>query len=195
MNPGNVSAHLVKVKVQVRERLRKPLFVPGVPATSHRTHSGGLVGVVMGNAHPRVVPAGMDGAALGQILHLGLCRTVGLPERQVVRGLVGVPVGLPVGRRAWAHSREAVRCSIKKNILAGRWRELEASCHTSPWCQSQVWPIHNVHFWVNYCAAMRKCWTRATLTGNTEVKHETYWIITLSDFQRFRTTDFTALAR
>lgn len=106
MNPGNVSAHLVKVKVPVRERLRRALFVPGVPATSHRTHSRGLVGVVMGNTHPRVEPVGTD--QIGQILHLGLCQTVGLQERQVMRGLVGVPVGLPVGRRAWAHSKGAV---------------------------------------------------------------------------------------
>lgn len=85
---------------------RRALFVPGVPATSHRTHSGGLMGVVMGNIHPRVEPVGTD--QIGQILHLGLCQTVGIQERQVMRGLVGVPVGLPVGRRAWAHSKGAV---------------------------------------------------------------------------------------
>lgn len=120
MNPGNVSARLVKVKVPVRERLRRALFVPGVPATSHRTHNRGLVGVVMGNAHPRVEPAGMDQTVLGQILHLELCQTVGLQETQVMRGLVGVPVGLPVRRRAQAHSERAVRWCIKKSILADR---------------------------------------------------------------------------
>lgn len=118
MNPGSVSARLVKVKVPARERLRRALFVPGVPATSHRMHNRGLVGVAMGNAHPQAEPAGTDQTAPGQILHLGLCQTVGLQERQVVRGLVGVPVGLPARRRARAHSEGAVRWRIKKSILA-----------------------------------------------------------------------------
>lgn len=119
MNPGSVSARLVKVKVLLRERPRRALFVPGVPATSHRTHNRGLVDVAMGIAHPRVEHAGMDQIALGQILHLGLCQTAGLQERQVMRGLVGVPVRLPVRRRAWAPSEGAVSWSIKKTILAG----------------------------------------------------------------------------
>lgn len=108
MNPGSVPAHLVKVKIPATERLRRAMFVLGVPATSHGKHNRGLEGVAMGNAHPRVELAGMDQIALGQILHLGLCRTVGLQERQVMRGLVGVPVGLLLRRRAQAHSKRAV---------------------------------------------------------------------------------------
>lgn len=137
MNPGSVSACLVKVKVPVRERLRRALFVPGVPATSHGTHNRGLVGVVMGTAHPRVEPAGMDQIAQGQTLHLELYQTVGLQERQVMRGLVGMPVGLPA-RRARVHSEEAVRWRIKKSILADHLQELGAGCPVSLWCQSQV---------------------------------------------------------
>ena len=119
-SPGTVSARLVKAKAPARERLRAALFVPDVPATSRRTRSRGLVGVVMGNVHPRAEPAGTDQTVLGQVLHLGLCQAVGLQERQVVRGLVGVPVGLPEGRRARARSDGAVRWSTEKSILADR---------------------------------------------------------------------------
>lgn len=118
MNPGSVLAHLVKVKIPATERLRRAMFVPGVPATSHGIHNRGLEGVAMGNAHPQVEFAGMDQTALDQILHLGLCRTVGLWERQMMRGLVGVPVRLLLRGRAQAHSKGAVRWSIRKSTLA-----------------------------------------------------------------------------